>query len=64
VPPDDERLSPVFATAGAQGLPALIHTADPVAFFTPWTSTTSGSTSWASSPRGGAAATARPRSIS
>jgi predicted TIM-barrel fold metal-dependent hydrolase len=33
--PDDERLSPVFATAGELGLPVLIHTGDPVAFFEP-----------------------------
>ena len=33
--PDDERLRPVFAAAGERGLPILIHTADPVAFFTP-----------------------------
>ncbi|MGZ4616904.1 MAG: amidohydrolase family protein [Actinomycetes bacterium] len=33
--PDDERLAPVFATAGELGLPVLIHTADPVAFFDP-----------------------------
>jgi len=33
--PDDPRLAPVFATAGALGLPVLIHTADPVAFFEP-----------------------------
>ena len=35
VAPDDERLSPVFAEAGELGLPVLIHTADPVAFFDP-----------------------------
>jgi predicted TIM-barrel fold metal-dependent hydrolase len=33
--PDDPRLSDVFATAGALGLPVLIHTADPVAFWAP-----------------------------
>lgn len=33
--PDDERLAPVFAEAGALGLPVLIHTGDPVAFFEP-----------------------------
>jgi predicted TIM-barrel fold metal-dependent hydrolase len=33
--PDDQRLSPVFATAGELALPVLIHTADPVAFFEP-----------------------------
>lgn len=32
---DDERLSPLFATAGELGLPVLIHTADPMAFFEP-----------------------------
>ncbi|MDL4814207.1 amidohydrolase family protein [Actinomadura opuntiae] len=31
--PDDPRLAPVFAAAGELGLPVLIHTADPVAFF-------------------------------
>jgi predicted TIM-barrel fold metal-dependent hydrolase len=31
--PDDPRLRPVFARAGELGLPVLIHTADPVAFF-------------------------------
>lgn len=33
--PDDPRLSEVFAAAGTLGLPVLIHTADPVAFFAP-----------------------------
>lgn len=33
--PDDPRLQPVFERIGAVGLPVLIHTADPVAFFTP-----------------------------
>ncbi|MEO6711936.1 MAG: amidohydrolase family protein [Mycobacteriales bacterium] len=33
--PDDERIEDVWATAGALGLPVLIHTADPVAFFDP-----------------------------
>ena len=33
--PDDPRLLPVFARAGELGLPVLIHTADPVAFFEP-----------------------------
>ena len=33
--PDDDRLAPVFAAAGELGLPVLIHTADPVAFFEP-----------------------------
>jgi predicted TIM-barrel fold metal-dependent hydrolase len=33
--PDDPRLAPVFAAAGELGLPVLIHTADPVAFFQP-----------------------------
>jgi predicted TIM-barrel fold metal-dependent hydrolase len=33
--PDDERAAPVFAAAGELGLPVLIHTADPVAFFAP-----------------------------
>ncbi len=33
--PDDPRLADVFLTAGALGLPVLIHTADPRAFFEP-----------------------------
>jgi predicted TIM-barrel fold metal-dependent hydrolase len=33
--PNDRRLAPVFAAAGELGLPVLIHTADPVAFFRP-----------------------------
>ena len=32
---DDERLDPLFETAGDCGIPILIHTADPIAFFTP-----------------------------
>jgi predicted TIM-barrel fold metal-dependent hydrolase len=33
--PSDERAGPVFETAGDLGLPVLIHTADPAAFFHP-----------------------------
>jgi predicted TIM-barrel fold metal-dependent hydrolase len=33
--PDDERLAPIWAMAGELGLPVVIHTADPVAFFDP-----------------------------
>jgi predicted TIM-barrel fold metal-dependent hydrolase len=33
--PDDERIRPAFAAIGGHGLPVLIHTADPVAFFEP-----------------------------
>jgi predicted TIM-barrel fold metal-dependent hydrolase len=33
--PDDPRLHDVWAAAGALGLPVLIHTADPVAFWSP-----------------------------
>jgi predicted TIM-barrel fold metal-dependent hydrolase len=33
--PDDPRLSDVWDAAGELGLPVLIHTADPVAFFDP-----------------------------
>jgi predicted TIM-barrel fold metal-dependent hydrolase len=33
--PDDPRLFDAFAAAGALGLPVLMHTADPVAFFAP-----------------------------
>jgi len=33
--PDDPRLTDVFRAAGVLGLPVLIHTADPVAFFAP-----------------------------
>ncbi|MDP6924818.1 MAG: amidohydrolase family protein [Candidatus Scalindua sp.] len=32
---DDARLDPVWARAGKLGMPVLIHTADPVAFFKP-----------------------------
>jgi len=32
---DDARLSPLWETAGALGLPVMIHVADPVAFFDP-----------------------------
>jgi len=32
---DDTRLDPVWAKAGELGMPVLIHTADPVAFFKP-----------------------------
>ncbi len=32
---DDERLDPLWATAGELRLPVMIHVADPVAFFTP-----------------------------
>jgi predicted TIM-barrel fold metal-dependent hydrolase len=33
--PDDPALTPVWEAAGALGLPVLVHTADPVAFFQP-----------------------------
>jgi predicted TIM-barrel fold metal-dependent hydrolase len=33
--PDDAALTPVWEAAGALGLPVLVHTADPVAFFQP-----------------------------
>jgi predicted TIM-barrel fold metal-dependent hydrolase len=33
--PDDPRIADVWAAAGELGLPVLIHTADPIAFFTP-----------------------------
>jgi predicted TIM-barrel fold metal-dependent hydrolase len=33
--PDDPRLAPLWDAAGELGLPILIHTADPVAFFQP-----------------------------
>lgn len=32
---DDERLTPLFQTAGECGIPVLIHSADPMAFFEP-----------------------------
>ncbi len=35
VAPDDERLDPLWATAGELGVPVTIHIADPVAFFEP-----------------------------
>ncbi|NLE45762.1 MAG: amidohydrolase family protein [Chloroflexi bacterium] len=34
---DDPRLDPLWAKAGLLGIPVLIHTADPVAFFQPLT---------------------------
>jgi predicted TIM-barrel fold metal-dependent hydrolase len=37
IPIDDQRLDPLWAKAGELGLPVLIHTADPVAFFEPLT---------------------------
>jgi predicted TIM-barrel fold metal-dependent hydrolase len=33
--PDDPRIADVWAAAGELGLPVLIHTADPIAFFAP-----------------------------
>jgi predicted TIM-barrel fold metal-dependent hydrolase len=35
VPIDDERLDPVWARCGELGMPVLIHSADPIAFFMP-----------------------------
>ena len=35
IAPDDERLSPLWEMAGDVGVPVLIHTGDPVAFFDP-----------------------------
>jgi predicted TIM-barrel fold metal-dependent hydrolase len=35
VPVDDPRLDPLWAAAGALGLPVTLHLADPVAFFDP-----------------------------
>lgn len=35
---DDPRLDPIWVTAGALGLPVMVHVADPVAFFEPLTS--------------------------
>lgn len=35
VPTDDPRLDPVWAKAGELGVPVLIHTAEPAAFFEP-----------------------------
>ncbi|MHB1295329.1 MAG: amidohydrolase family protein [Anaerolineae bacterium] len=35
VPPDDPRIADVWDAAGELGVPVLIHTADPVAFFKP-----------------------------
>lgn len=35
VSPDDPRISDIWAQAGALGVPVLIHSADPVAFFRP-----------------------------
>lgn len=35
IPVDDPRLDPLWAKAGELGVPVLIHTADPLAFFRP-----------------------------
>lgn len=35
IPVDDRRLDPLWSKAGELGVPVLIHTADPVAFFEP-----------------------------
>jgi predicted TIM-barrel fold metal-dependent hydrolase len=35
IPVDDERLDPLWQTAGELGFPVIIHVADPVAFFQP-----------------------------
>jgi predicted TIM-barrel fold metal-dependent hydrolase len=35
VMPDDDRLTPMWSAAARAGIPVLIHTADPVAFFRP-----------------------------
>jgi len=35
IPVDDQRLDPLWAKAGELGVPVLIHTADPLAFFQP-----------------------------
>ncbi|BCS32180.1 hypothetical protein TBR22_A13900 [Luteitalea sp. TBR-22] len=35
VPIDDPRIDPIWAACGRLGLPVLIHSADPVAFFAP-----------------------------
>jgi predicted TIM-barrel fold metal-dependent hydrolase len=35
VPVDDPRLDPVWAAAGELGVPVLIHTGEPIAFFDP-----------------------------
>jgi uncharacterized protein len=35
IPVDDPRLDPVWARAGELGMPVLIHSADPIAFFEP-----------------------------
>jgi hypothetical protein len=35
IPVDDRRFDPMWEAAGALGLPVLIHTSDPAAFFTP-----------------------------
>ena len=36
IPVNDPRMDPVWAKCGELGLPVLIHTADPIAFFRPW----------------------------
>ena len=35
IPVDDPRIDPIWAKCGELGIPVLIHTADPVAFFSP-----------------------------
>jgi predicted TIM-barrel fold metal-dependent hydrolase len=32
---DDERLAPIFERLGELGLPVMVHTGDPEAFFLP-----------------------------
>lgn len=39
IPVDDPRLDPLWAKAGELGVPVLIHTADPLAFFGPFNET-------------------------
>ena len=40
VPVDDPRLDPIWTRCGELGMPVLIHSADPLAFFDPLTNTT------------------------
>ena len=63
IAPDDEWLSPLWEAAADVGIPVLIHTGDPLAFFDPMDDVTNASRNCSSIPTGGSG-TARgsPRS--
>jgi hypothetical protein len=56
--PDDPRLADVWSAAGELGLPVLIHTADPVAFWQPLDPTNERLGSSVATPNGGSGAAA------